>query len=193
MRRCWTAPNDLKIAPWTMSVPIAIDGLKPKNRTRSGVISEPPPIPVTPTRSPISRPARESFQSMTAGPRGRGSALAGRLGRQQDLFQRVRAEAEAERLDGDHLVGRDVAEVDVRAEVLHEPRLRRLGRRLEEEVVDGDLVRELVDQPRAHVPVRPEDPGGAALASFRDHLPGARRQLLLDPLDPLVRGVHDVR
>src|SRR5205823_1581382 len=31
-----------------------------------------------------------------------------------------------------------------------------------------------------------------APAPFGDHLPGAGRELLLDPLDPLVRGVHDV-
>ena len=66
MRRCWAAPNDLKIAPWTMSVPIAIDGLKPNSSTSSGVISEPPPMPVIPTSRPTRSPARESFQSMSA-------------------------------------------------------------------------------------------------------------------------------
>ena len=96
IRRCWTAPNDLKIAPWTMSVPIAIDGLKPKTRTRSGVISEPPPMPVKPTSSPIRSPASESFQSMSR-PRPRGSAQVvlsiGVLG-EQDLLERVAAKAE---------------------------------------------------------------------------------------------------
>src|SRR5215207_11140565 len=51
---------------------------------------------------------------------GSGGAVA-----KQHLLQGVAAEAEAERLERDHLVGRDVAEVDVGAEVLHEPRLRR--------------------------------------------------------------------
>ena len=101
--------------------------------------------------------------------------------------------AEAQRLDGDHLVGRDVAQVDVRAEVLHEPGLRGLRRSLEEELVDRDLVRDLVDQPRPHVPVRAEDPGRPALAALRDHLPGARGELLLDRRDPLVGRVHDLR
>jgi hypothetical protein len=43
--------------------PDPTDGLKPKTRTSMGVISEPPPIPVMPTRRPISSPATESFQS----------------------------------------------------------------------------------------------------------------------------------
>ena len=62
-RRCGAAPDDLKMAPWRMSVPIATDGLKPKIRTSIGVIKEPPPIPVMPTRRPISSPATESFHS----------------------------------------------------------------------------------------------------------------------------------
>jgi hypothetical protein len=43
-----------------MSVPIAVDGEIPKMKTRMGVMSEPPPIPVMPTRSPVSSPASES-------------------------------------------------------------------------------------------------------------------------------------
>ena len=42
-RRCLMPPNDLKIAPWRMSVPIAIAGLKLKRKIRIGVMSEPPP------------------------------------------------------------------------------------------------------------------------------------------------------
>src|SRR5215210_5419244 len=53
------APNDLKIAPCRMSVPIAIVGLNPNTSTSNGVISEPPPMPVMPTRSPINRRERE--------------------------------------------------------------------------------------------------------------------------------------
>ena len=51
---------------------------------------------------------------------------------EQHLLQRVAAQAEAQRLERDHLVGRDVAEVDRRAELLDEPGLRRLRRRLED-------------------------------------------------------------
>src|SRR5215213_3608987 len=60
------APTVLKTAPWAMSVPIATVGLNPNAITSSGVMSEPPPIPVRPTRPPISRPERESFQSISA-------------------------------------------------------------------------------------------------------------------------------
>src|SRR5205814_8260469 len=56
------APTVLKIAPWATSVPTASDGLNPKTITRIGVISEPPPIPVIPTRAPISRPVRTNCQ-----------------------------------------------------------------------------------------------------------------------------------
>src|SRR5581483_12006394 len=53
---------------------------------------------------------------------------------EQDLLQGVAAQPEAQRLERDHLVGRDVAEVHVGAELLHEPRLARLRRRLEDQV-----------------------------------------------------------
>ena len=58
-----TAPNDLKTAPCRMSVPTAVFGSKPKSRISIGVISEPPPIPVMPTSTPISRPARRTARS----------------------------------------------------------------------------------------------------------------------------------
>src|SRR5262245_23456142 len=48
-----------------MSVPTASVGLNPKTITRIGVISEPPPIPVIPTRTPISRPVRTNCQVMS--------------------------------------------------------------------------------------------------------------------------------
>ena len=44
-------------------MPIATVGLKPKRKTSIGVISEPPPIPVMPTSTPMNSPAIESFQS----------------------------------------------------------------------------------------------------------------------------------
>src|ERR1051325_5291116 len=92
----------------------------------------------------------------------------------QHLLQRVPAQPEAERLERDDLLGRDVAEVDVRAEVLHEPRLRGLRPRLEDEVRERELVRDLVDQAGAHVAVLAEDARGAALAALGDPLPRAR-------------------
>src|SRR3954452_822725 len=115
-----------------------------------------------------------------------------RLAAKKHLLQRVTAQAEAQRLEGDHLVGRNVAEVDRRPEVLHEPRLRRLRRRLEDEVVDRDLVDDLVDEPGAHLAGRPIDAGRPAFAALGDHLPGAGGELFLDPLDPLVRREDDV-
>ena len=72
---------------------------------------------------------------------------------EQDLLEGVGAEAEAERLERDHLVGRDVAEVDLGPEVLDEPGLRGLRRRLEDQVVDVDLVDDLVDEAGAHLAV----------------------------------------
>ena len=47
-------------------MPIATVGLKPKRKTSIGVISEPPPIPVIPTSTPMKSPASESFQSTAA-------------------------------------------------------------------------------------------------------------------------------
>ncbi len=57
-----TAPKDLKTAPCRMSVPTATFASNPKSRMRIGVMSEPPPIPVMPTRIPTSRPASASCQ-----------------------------------------------------------------------------------------------------------------------------------
>jgi hypothetical protein len=45
-----------------MSVPTARVGLNPKTRIRMGVISEPPPIPVSPTSAPIRRPVSVNCQ-----------------------------------------------------------------------------------------------------------------------------------
>ncbi len=39
-----------------MSVPIAVTGWIPKMRISSGVISDAPPIPVSPTRRPMANP-----------------------------------------------------------------------------------------------------------------------------------------
>src|SRR5690348_15402427 len=116
-----------------------------------------------------------------------------RLATEQHLLQRVAAQPEAERLERDDLLGRDVAEVDIGPEVADEPRLRGLRRRLPDDVVEVELVRDLVDEPGAHVAVLAEDPGGAALARLGDHLPRPGILLFLEPLDPLVRREHDLR
>src|SRR5260221_12555440 len=76
-----------------------------------------------------------------------------RLAAKQHLQHRVAAQTETQRLERDHLVGGDVAAIHARPAVLPEPRLRALRRRLEDEVVDRDLVRDLVDQTGAHVAV----------------------------------------
>src|SRR5581483_3829269 len=112
---------------------------------------------------------------------------------EQHLLQRVAAQAEPQRLERDDLLRRDVPEIDLGPEVLHEPRLRRFRRRLPDDVVEVDRVGDLVDETGAHLSGRPEDAGGPALARLRDHLPGAGFLLFLDPLDPLVRREDDLR
>jgi hypothetical protein len=47
-----------------MSVPIAVVGGTPNRKTRSGVMSDPPPIPGIPTRSPVKSPRTVYFQSI---------------------------------------------------------------------------------------------------------------------------------
>ena len=51
-RRWRQPPTVLVIAPYARSVPIATTGCTPAKRISSGVISEPPPIPVSPIRTP---------------------------------------------------------------------------------------------------------------------------------------------
>ena len=50
-----------------------------------------------------------------------------------------------------------------------------------------------LDQLGAHAARRIEDAGGATLAGLGDHLPGARLELLVQPLRPLVDRVLDAR
>src|SRR5438477_12816397 len=104
-----------------------------------------------------------------------GSALT-----EQHLLHRVGAETEPQRLEWDDLLRRDVSEVHLRPEVLDEPRLRGLRRRLEDQVADGDAVCDLVDQAGPQLAARAEDPGRPALARLGDHLPAARIELLAD-------------
>src|SRR5579862_7235117 len=114
-----------------------------------------------------------------------------RLAAKQHLLQRVAAETEAERLERNDLVGRDVAEVDVGPEVLDEPGLRRLRRRLPDQVVEVDRVLDLVDEPGPQLAGRPVDACCSAFAALGDYLPRASVELLAHPLHPQVRGdVH---
>src|SRR5487761_2477937 len=56
LRACTQPPKDLVSAAYNKSVPTAVTGDTPNNNTSSGVISEPPPTPVTPTTSPTKKP-----------------------------------------------------------------------------------------------------------------------------------------
>src|SRR5512133_2006568 len=124
-----------------------------------------------------SYPQRRSSSADIASKSSSGSS--GAVATEQHLLQRVATESEAQRLEGDHLVGRDVPEIDVRAELLHEPGLRLFRRRLEKEVGDLDLVDDLVDEAGTHLSGWAIDPGCAAFAALGDHLPGAGRELFL--------------
>src|SRR5688572_28677700 len=81
------------------------------------------------------------------------------FGSKENLLQGVAAQAAAERLERDHLVGRDVPEVHVRADGLHEPRLRGLRRRLEDKIANSYGVRDAGDDVRPHATVSGEDAG----------------------------------
>src|SRR5919201_300979 len=142
-------------------------------------------------RSPNSPCAQSSTSSALMGSTS-GGRSAGVLAKQH-LLQGVATQPEPEGLERDDFLGRDVAEVDVGAELLHEPGLRRLRRRLEDEVVNGNVVDDLVDEPGAHLAGRAVDPGRTAFAAFGDHFPSAPVELFLDPLHPEVRRVVDVR
>src|SRR5436190_7911464 len=54
-----------------MSVPTAVTGWIPKTRIRSGVISEPPPMPVMPTSRPMPKPNMTMMGSIVGVGRGR--------------------------------------------------------------------------------------------------------------------------
>src|SRR3954447_15493307 len=121
------------------------------------------------------------------------SGSCGAVATEKHLLQRVAAETEPEGVERDHLVGRDVAEIHLGAELLDEPRLRRLCGRFPDEIVEVDRVRNLGDEAGAHLAGRMKHAGGAALARLCDHLPGAGVTLFLDPRNPLVRSKHNLR
>src|SRR5437588_10894923 len=113
------------------------------------------------------------------------SALAAR-----EALDRVRAQAEPKRLQRRHVAGSDVSEVALGAAALQQPHLLAMRRRVEDQPVAVDRVRDLVDQPGSRFAVRTVDACRSRLARLRDHLPRARREVAFDLFDPDVRR-HD--
>src|SRR5690349_14764613 len=58
IRKCRQPPTVLLTAEYRMAVPVAVVGWIPTIRMSRGVISEPPPMPVMPTSTPIPNPKR---------------------------------------------------------------------------------------------------------------------------------------
>ena len=56
--KCTTPPKNLEIAAYSKSVPTAICGSTFSSKIKIGVISDPPPTPVTPTQNPTKIPAK---------------------------------------------------------------------------------------------------------------------------------------
>ena len=63
-RPCTQPPSVLVSEAYSRSVPTAVAGETPNNSTSNGVISDPPPTPVTPTISPTRKPDNVYMQSM---------------------------------------------------------------------------------------------------------------------------------
>src|SRR5262249_55977145 len=122
----------------------------------------------------------------TARPRASRAPLRSRWRRMTIVIEQqgVGAQALADGLDRDHVLGRDVAEVHVRPEVLDEPDLLGLARRLEDDAAGVDLHLDLVDESRLDLARRVVDADGARLAPLDDHLPRTGPQLALDLIDP---------
>ncbi len=53
---CTMLPPVLVAAAYSRSVPTAVEGWMPNSRINNGVISEPPPTPVMPTKRPTPKP-----------------------------------------------------------------------------------------------------------------------------------------
>src|SRR5205823_4763821 len=122
------------------------------------------------SRSPNSAYAQRISSSAGIASTSAGARLSGSALTEQHLLESVGPQPEPERLERDDLLGRDVAEVDLRPELAHEPRLRFLCRRLEDQIGHVDRMCDLVDEPGAKLSAWPEDARGAALARLRDHL-----------------------
>src|SRR5262249_45743417 len=76
-RMCTNAPAGFITKLATRSLEIAVSGSAPKKKTSIGVISAPPPMPVSPTMMPTSRPPKAS---------GRAKGMPGRRSRRDDTF-----------------------------------------------------------------------------------------------------------
>jgi hypothetical protein len=76
-------PVALVAAAYSRSVPTAVAGWTLNSRTRMGVISEPPPTPVRPTRKPTNRPENAYRGSMWGSAMER--TVVGRMGLQTAL------------------------------------------------------------------------------------------------------------
>ena len=61
---CTAAPNGRMNTAATRSLEMAVDGLIPKSRISIGVISAPPPAPVSPTRKPTTALPSTMYGSM---------------------------------------------------------------------------------------------------------------------------------
>ena len=72
-RRCTAEPTGFITALATRSLETAVSGGTPNSRTSTGVISAPPPIPVSPTTIPTPAAARARVQSMPQPIRSSGS------------------------------------------------------------------------------------------------------------------------
>jgi hypothetical protein len=64
--RCFQPPTVFVTAAYARSVPMAVTGVTPNTRISIGVISDPPPIPVIPTRIPTPRPKAMRAKSTRA-------------------------------------------------------------------------------------------------------------------------------
>src|SRR5207302_7740708 len=82
----------------------------------------------------------------------------------------VRPQAKPKRLQRDHVLGEDVAEVDLGAVLLDEPDLLVLLRRLEDQARLIHLVDDLVDQAGARLAVGPVEAGVAGRPPLADHV-----------------------
>ena len=63
--KCWKDPVSLVRVAKVRSVPTAVGAGTPTTVTRKGVMSEPPPTPVRPTRKPTSSPKSAGAGSIT--------------------------------------------------------------------------------------------------------------------------------
>src|ERR1700722_16197743 len=109
---------------------------------------------------------------------------------QRKALDGVGAQAETQGLQGEAVAGGDVAEVAPGAEVLQQPHLLSLQRRVEDQLLRIDRVDDLLDQAGTGFAVGAVDAGGARLARLGDHLPGTGVQVAFDLLHPDVGG-HD--